>query len=669
MTAVAASGGCGGGDVGGKVSFDLATVAALFAVDPAGLGGVALRASAGLERDAWLGLLRRLLPDPTPFRRVPLNINDTALLGGLDLGATLNAGRPVAQQGVLAQADGGIVVLAMAERLSLGTAARLAAVLDSGEVAIERDGMTVRKPARLGLVALDEGLADDEHVPAALLDRMAFHGVLGGRADEASTLARTGSGAEPQDGADWQPEDIVKARALLFGVVASDETVQALCAAALALGVGSLRAPLLALRVARAAAALAGLAQVEDEHVALAARLVLAPRATLMPAPAPSEEKNPDENQSDDKDDNDNDNDRDSDSDKDSKDDNTQPPPEADPPEQPDDQPPDTNEPDPDPGKSLAEMVLEAAQAAIPPGLLAALKIGEAARVRAKAAGRSGAAQKSQTRGRPLGARRGEPRAGSRLNVIETLRASAPWQRLREQEAMERAARPGQAPRPKAGSATRQRIHVRREDFHVTRFKQVGQTTTLFVVDASGSSALNRLAEAKGAVELLLADCYVRRDRVAVLAFRGKTTELLLPPTRSLARAKRSLAGLPGGGGTPLATAIDAARELADQIIRRGETPIVVLLTDGRGNIARDGTPGRERASDDALAAARQVRIAGITCLLMDTSPQPQPTAQLLAQEMGAAYVPLPYAGAKVLSQVVAQVSQVARAPALSGLR
>jgi magnesium chelatase subunit D len=172
---------------------------------------------------------------------------------------------------------------------------------------------------------------------------------------------------------------------------------------------------------------------------------------------------------------------------------------------------------------------------------------------------------------------------------------------------------------------------------------------------------LNRLAEAKGAVELLLADCYVRRDQVAVLAFRGKTAELLLPPTRSLARAKRSLGALPGGGGTPLATAIDAARELADLISRRGETPIVVLLTDGRGNIARDGSPGRAKAIEDAIAAARQMRLAGITALLLDTSPQPQPAAQALATEMGAAYVPLPYAGAQAVSRVVQLASASAR--------
>ncbi|MDP3822758.1 MAG: VWA domain-containing protein, partial [Burkholderiales bacterium] len=256
---------------------------------------------------------------------------------------------------------------------------------------------------------------------------------------------------------------------------------------------------------------------------------------------------------------------------------------------------------------------------------------------RAQAAGRSGALQQGKLRGRPAGVRRGEPRAGARLNVIETLRAAAPWQLLRRREMA-----PGTT-----------RIQVRREDFHVTRFKQRSETTAVFVVDASGSAALNRLAETKGAVELLLADCYVRRDSVAVIAFRGRSAELLLPPTRSLVRAKRSLAGLPGGGGTPLAAGIDAAVALADAVRRRGATPVLVMLTDGRANIARDGAPGRAQASEDALVAARQVRVAGFSALLLDTSPQPQEPARELAQAMGAVYLPLPYAGASVLSQAV----------------
>lgn len=598
---------------------DATVTAALFAVDPAGLGGVALRAAAGPVRDQWLALLRQLLPAGTPQRRIPLNTTDASLLGGLDLAATLQCGRPVAQPGVLAQADGGIALLAMAERVPAGVAARLAAVLDTQEVVAERDGLAIRQRARLGVVALDEGMDDGEQMPAALLDRMAFHLDLN-------------TPAPPQDIPDWQPDEIVQARALLVQVQASDAIVQALCATAQALGVASLRAPLLALRVARVAAALAGQDEVEQGHAEMAARLVLAPRATQVPAPPDQTVDEPEQ------------------------DDTSEPPPPAN--EDKGDPPDETDKPDesdernePTEGE-LQELLLAAAAAALPPGLLAALKAGEASRSRAQAAGRGGAAQKSRTRGRPVGARRGEPRGGARLHVMETLRAAAPWQRLREQQAL-------RAPAP-APAGTARRIHVRREDFHIRRYRQLSQTTTVFVVDASGSSALHRLAEAKGAVELLLADCYVRRDRVAVLAFRGQTAETLLPPTRSLARAKRSLAALPGGGGTPLAAAIDAARTLAGLIQRAGETPVIVMLTDGRANIARDGAPGRARAHDDALAAARLFRQTGLAALLLDTSPQPQDSAQALAQAMGAAYVALPHAGAHTLSQAVRLATPVA---------
>jgi magnesium chelatase subunit D len=301
--------------------------------------------------------------------------------------------------------------------------------------------------------------------------------------------------------------------------------------------------------------------------------------------------------------------------------------------------------PDPDAApQAMEDRLVEAVRAAIPPGLLAALQLGQAQQARAAAAGRSGAAIKNKHRGRPVGTRRGEPRSGARLHVLETLRAAAPWQRLRQQL-----------------STGPTRIQVRREDFHIVRYRQHRPTTTVFVVDASGSAALHRLAEAKGAVELLLAECYVRRDRVAVLAFRGPGTELLLPPTRSLARAKRSLSALPGGGGTPLAAGIEAAGELAAQLARQGDTPIVVLLTDGRANIARSGAPGRSAATDDALAAAQVFRIGGTSALLIDTSPQPSDAAQVLAQAMGAAYVPLPHAGAQVLSRAVQLASTPAR--------
>jgi magnesium chelatase subunit D len=228
-------------------------------------------------------------------------------------------------------------------------------------------------------------------------------------------------------------------------------------------------------------------------------------------------------------------------------------------------------------------------------------------------------------------------RSGDRLALVETLRAAAPWQRLRRLE---------------AANAAR-RVIVRRDDIRLVRLKAPSQTTTIFAVDASGSAALARLAEAKGAVELLLADCYVRRDTVALIAFRGTAAELVLPPTGSLARARRCLAGLPGGGGTPLAAALDMIEGVADSVARKGRTPVTVLLTDGRANVARDGTPGRAQAEQEALDGARRLRAAGRACLLIDTAARPQATAERIAREMGARYLALPYADATALSRAV----------------
>jgi magnesium chelatase subunit D len=230
------------------------------------------------------------------------------------------------------------------------------------------------------------------------------------------------------------------------------------------------------------------------------------------------------------------------------------------------------------------------------------------------------------------------PGGGARLALLDTLRAAAPWQRLR---------------RPPDGDAKRPRISVRREDFRIRRYRERSETTTIFVVDASGSAALARLAEAKGAVELLLADCYVRRDRVALIAFRGRAADLLLPPTTSLVRARRSLAGLPGGGGTPVAAGLDAAQALAEAVLRRGGTPVLVLLTDGRANVTRAGAGGRDVAEADALTAARRLAAMRLAAVLIDTSPRPQPQAERLARAMGARYLPLPYADAGALSRAV----------------
>ncbi len=563
---------------------DAAFAAALLAVDPGGLGGLVLRGGAGPVRDTWLELLRDLLPAGTPVRRCPLNIADDRLLGGLDLTLSLASGRPVAQRGVLADAHGGIVVLPMAERISDATGARIAAVLDDGRVAIERDGLAATLPADIAIVLLDESAGPDERPPSALVERCALQIDIGDARVQDLSLGNV------------DEEQVAAARASLAQVRPVDDAlIDSLCEATLALGVGSARAPVFALRAARAAAALEGRDRVTLEDMACAARLVLAPRATHAPPPDQDAQDREGEAET--------------------------------PPEEPasrDDR--EEGGESKDSGSPPTDVVIAAVEAALPAEILSASFARERTRAARAHAGGAGARVFSPLRGRPVASRSGALRAGERLNVVETLRAAAPWQKLR-------------------GASGR--IEVRRDDFRIRRFVERRESTTIFVVDASGSAAFQRLAEAKGAVELLLADAYVSRARVALVSFRNVAAEVLLPPTRSLARARRRLADLPGGGGTPLANGLQAALVLALAEKARGRSPRLLLLTDGRANITAAGKPGRAQAEEDALAAARLVRGAALSAIHVDTSPRPRPGAGKLAEAMGARYAPLPYLDAR----------------------
>ena len=654
---------------------DALQAARLLAVDPHGLGGVQVHAGHGPVRDAWLTLLQTLLPASTPMRRLPLSISDDRLLGGLDLAATLHAGRPVVQRGLLAEADRGVIVAAMAERMSEQMAARLCAALDCGEVVLEREGLHDRSRARVAVVALDESTEGDDPPPARLLERLAFRLDLG----SLSPVALQGV-LDSRPDEDGLSADTEQARQHLRHVRVPDEAIEALCNTALALGIESLRAPVLALRAACAAAALDAREVIDADDLALAARLVLAPRATQWPAPMEPDDASQQQDPEDDA----------VDASQPQEPEPAEPQTEAAAPAsqpgsesaaQSEDRPPppqaDASDDQPE-GELTPEMldalVLEAARAAIPEGLLQQLRAGQAMRqTRGRSGGRAGAVRSSRQRGRPVGSRAGMPRDGARLAVIDTLRAAAPWQRLRAEANLKSATHSGpasasipratgarlQAP-PKAPPKATPRVQVRASDFRVMRRQERSQTTTVFAIDASGSSALHRLAEAKGAVELLLAECYVRRDQVAVVAFRGRGAEVLLAPTRSLARARRELSGLPGGGGTPLSQGIDSAAALAQAMALKGGTPIVVLLTDGKANVAHDGTGGRAQALADAREAAQRLRLAGHACLLIDTSTRPSADAEDLARRMGAAYIPLPQADAVSMSRSVQAATRAA---------
>lgn len=560
---------------------------AILAVDPAAIGGVHLRARPGAQRDCLVDYLRALLPATAPVRKLPGHATEDRLLGGVDLASTLAEGRLVVERGLLSQAHGGVVVLPMAERVDPRNAAHLHGCLDRRELRVERDGVGRQETTRFGVVALDEGI-DDERIPPSLAERLAL--VL----DVDTVPPRWG---EDFFDPPFDAEDVAAAANRRASVRVSEEMIAAFCKVACAVGIESLRAPTLALAVARSHAALEGREEVEAEDAEWAVRWVLAPRATQVPS---EEEPPPPED----------------------------PPPPEEPPESKDDEPTETEMEGP-----IEDLLVAAAVSALPPGLLASLAIrGEQARG-PSTSGPSGVLRRTLLRGRPIGSRRGELREG-KLNVVETLRAAAPWQRLR---------------RAPSGA----KVAVRTEDFRIRRHQQRAESLTVFCVDASGSSALQRLGEAKGAVERVLAECYTRRDTVALVGFRGSEASLILPPTRSLVRAKRCLADLPGGGTTPLAAGIDAALEVARDGARRGQTPVLVVMTDGRANIRRDGTPDRNGAGEDALQSARRVQAEGVRALFVDTAPRPRPVARSLAEAMDARYLALPRTDADALTRSI----------------
>jgi magnesium chelatase subunit D len=363
---------------------------------------------------------------------------------------------------------------------------------------------------------------------------------------------------------------------------------------------------------------------VSEDDLEFAARRVLAPRATRWPAPAeqqsapepetasdqepapdPSQEaaQEPPDNQA------------------------QQDPPPAD---QASQDEPSTNNPS---AEDLQEMMIASALASLPPNLLDSLltKTGSS---QGNTSGRSGQFRSGMQRGRPLPPRPGRPAGHARLHVLATLRAAAPKQRLRS------ASGPG-------------RVAIRSEDFHVHRYQQNSSSCMILALDASGSAALQRLSEAKGAVELLLQQSYARRDSVCIVAFRGSKAQLLLPMTRSLVRAKRAMTGLPGGGGTPLALALKMACEQSIQLQRQGVTPILVVLSDGRANVTLQGLGGRVQAQADALQWVQQWRQTGHRSLWIDTSIQPDPQVQNLADAMGASYMPMPQVQAQRMANAM----------------
>jgi len=590
--------------IGGLVALDVPRLALMMlAVDPA-LRGVALAAPAGSGKSALLHGMRELQPD-LPWVELPLGCDSEALLGGLDLEATLQQGRRVIRSGALARAHGGFLLAESCNLMDDGSANTLLGALEDGVVRIEREGLSLRSPAEFRLLT---SFDPSEGAPRAhLLDRLGMIVMMPTiRAGEArASIVRRH--LQP-DAETWSDEAqllrglIESAREQLPRIKLGDAQRRELIRTADALGVQGHRADLFAIRVARASAALGLRDEVQREDLELAARLVLLPRATRQPeqsASAPPSES---------------------------------PTPESTPPPEARDEMDSDSKPLPSEEElELAEEVLESLAVELPDAL-ASLSF---ARQRSGRSGSRGAT--SGQRGRHVSSVPGLPR-GQRLDVIATLRAAARWQRVRTRR--------------------RQGIALTSDDFRIKKYRSKAGALFIFAVDASGSMALNRMRQAKGAVHALLEQAYVNRDRVALLAFRGHEADLLLPPTGSVELLRRAVDQLPTGGGTPLAASLVASLEVAEQAKRRGFGNIVlVLLTDGRANVGLKAD--RSGVDTEVKQLAHAVAATGIRSLVIDTQRSflSQGNATQLARALAGDYLYLPNAQGTAIAAAARQVA------------